>query len=170
MTAGMTPSIHSRIALRPSTGEDEPFLRKVYACTRAEELSLVDWSDEQKAAFLDLQFRAQHTHYHETMPAASYDLILEDNVAVGRLYADSRPDEVHIIDVALLPQHRNRGIGGHLIRRIMEEASTNSQSVSLYVEVFNRARQLYGRLGFREVRTEGIYILMSWRADFGLSL
>jgi ribosomal protein S18 acetylase RimI-like enzyme len=164
-TSGMTLSMYGQITLRAATGEDEPFLREVYAGTRADELALVNWNDEQKAAFLDMQFRAQHTYYHEQMPGAAYDVILEDGVAVGRLYVDFRPDDIHIIDIALLPQHRNRGIGAHLIRQIMEKAAANSQSVSLYVEMFNRARRFYDRLGFRELRTEGIYLLMSWRAD-----
>lgn len=161
----MTSAIHGQITLRASTAGDEPFLREVYAGTRADELALVDWSNEQKAAFLDGQFRAQHTYYHEQMPGAAYDIILEDGVAVGRLYVDSRPDDIHVVDIALLPQHRNRGIGAGLIRKIMQEAAANSQSVSLYVELFNRARRLYDRLGFREVRTEGIYMFMNWRAD-----
>ena len=169
LTRDTTPSIHGQITLRASTGEDESFLREVYAGTRADELALLDWSDEQKAAFLDMQFRAQHTYYHEQMPGGAYDIILEDGAAVGRLYVDCRPDDIHIIDIALLPQHRNRGIGGRLIRQIMEEAAANSQSVSLYVELFNRARRFYDRLGFREVRTEGIYLLTKWRADDGFA-
>lgn len=169
LTDNAIPSIHGQITLRASTGEDESFLREVYAGTRADELALVNWSNEQKAAFLDSQFRAQHTYYHDQMPDAAYDVILEDGVAVGRLYVDGRAGDIHIVDIALLPQHRNRGIGGHLIRQIMEEAAANSQSVSLYVELFNRARRFYGRLGFREVHTEGIYLLMSWRADHALA-
>ena len=169
MSGNIAPSIHGQIALRAATGEDEPFLREVYASTRADELALVDWSDAQKAAFLDMQFRAQHTYYHDQMPFGAYDIILEDGAAVGRLYVDTRPDDIHIVDIALLPQHRNRGIGGHLIRQIMEKAAANSQSVSLYVELFNRARRFYDRLGFREVRTEGIYLLTKWRADDGVA-
>ena len=169
LTRSMTSSIHGQITLRASTGEDEPFLREVYAGTRADELALVDWSEEQKAAFLDGQFRAQHTYYHEQMPGAAYDIVLEDGVGVGRLYIDRRAGDLHVVDIALLPQHRNRGIGGHLIRRIMEEAAAKSQSVSLYVELFNRARRFYDRSGFREVRTEGIYLLMKWRADDGIA-
>jgi ribosomal protein S18 acetylase RimI-like enzyme len=169
LTGDTTPSIHGQITLRASTGEDEPFLREVYASTRADELALVGWSGGQKAAFLDMQFRAQHTYYHEQMPDGAYDIILEDGVAVGRLYVDYRPDDIHIVDIALLPQHRNRGIGAHLIRQIMKGAAANSQSVSLYVELFNRARRFYDRLGFREVRTEGIYLLTKWRADDGVA-
>jgi ribosomal protein S18 acetylase RimI-like enzyme len=169
LTANATPSIHGRIALRASTAADEPFLREVYAGTRADELAIVPWSDEQKAAFLDMQFRAQHTYYHQHMPEAAYDIILEDGVAVGRLYVDCGRDDIHIVDIALLPQSRNRGIGVHLMRQIMEDAAARSKSVSLYVEQFNRARRFYARLGFREIRTEGIYLFMEWKADHGLA-
>ena len=56
------------VALRPVTDADEPFLREVYASSRADELSVVPWSDEQRAAFLDMQYRAQTTDYHRRFP------------------------------------------------------------------------------------------------------
>ncbi len=50
------------ITLRDETAEDDAFLREVYASSRADELALALWSQEQREAFLDSQFRAQHSY------------------------------------------------------------------------------------------------------------
>jgi ribosomal protein S18 acetylase RimI-like enzyme len=150
------------VTLRPAMDADEPFLRRVYNSTRQEELSVVPWSAEQLAAFLDMQFRAQHTFYHQHFPDAAYDLIVEDGQPIGRLYVDRRPNELNIMDIALLPEYQNRGIGTALIRAVMDEARASSRSVQLHVETFNRARHLYERLGFSSTQVDGVHIRMEW--------
>ena len=94
------------VNLRPMTDADLPFLHQVYAGTRADELAKTAWSDEEKQAFLDLQFQAQHTHYQKHFPEASYQIIEQVGEPIGRLYLDRRPEEVRIIDIALLPEQR----------------------------------------------------------------
>ena len=41
------------IVYRPKTDADRPFLSYVYATTRADEMSLVSWTAQQKAEFLE---------------------------------------------------------------------------------------------------------------------
>ena len=53
----------SRVTLRPIRDEDRPFLERLYASTRDEELRPVPWSDAQKTAFLASQYALQHAHY-----------------------------------------------------------------------------------------------------------
>ena len=100
------------VTTRAITPEDEPFLRRVYASTREEELSVIPWDDAQKDAFLRMQFDAQHRYYQDNFPEASFDVILVDGRPVGRLYVDRRADEIHIIDIALLPEARAPGSAG----------------------------------------------------------
>src|SRR6476661_1985070 len=87
------------LALRPITDADLPFLAEVYASTRREELAPVPWTAEQKAAFLQMQFAAQHSHYREHYAKAAFDLVLVDGVAAGRLYVASLPEELRIVDI-----------------------------------------------------------------------
>ena len=152
-------------ALRPTRAEDLGFLREVYAGTRADELARTPWSAEQKDAFLRMQFDAQHTFYHQQFAGAAYEVIELDGVPVGRLYTDRRADEIRILDIALLPEYRNRGIGSRHLRDIQEEARQSGQPVRIHVEVFNPARSLYDRMGFLPVREDGIHLLMEWRPD-----
>jgi len=151
------------ITLRPVTDEDTEFLFALYASTRAEELAVTGWSDEQKLAFLRMQFAAQTTDYERRFSqTASFDVVELDGVPIGRLYVERNPGEIHIVDVALLPRHRGRGIGAALIRGLQAECRESHRRLSIYVETFNRAQSLYRRLGFVPVRDEGVYLYMEW--------
>ncbi len=152
---------------RPITPEDREFLYRVYASTRAEEMVLVDWSDEQKADFLRFQFDAQHKYYQEQFPRAAYDLILIDSEPAGRLYVDRREDEIRLIDIALLPERRGGGLGGAILERILGEAAADRKPVRIHVEHNNRALALYHRLGFRQIEEQGVYYLMEWSPAAG---
>jgi ribosomal protein S18 acetylase RimI-like enzyme len=156
---GLT-ELPSGIALRRVSASDREFLLQVYASTREEELRLVDWSAEQKAAFVRMQFEAQDTDYRRNYAAASFDVIEVEREPAGRLYVDRRGDEIRIIDIALLPEHRGHGIGTTLIRQLLEEAAASGKRLSIHVELHNPARQLYERLGFVPVSEQGIYLLM----------
>jgi ribosomal protein S18 acetylase RimI-like enzyme len=150
------------ISLRPATGDDREFLYRVYASTRAEELAVVPWDYVQKEAFLRQQFGAQDSYYREHYPTASFDVIVRDGVEVGRLYVDRWADEIRIIDIALLPEYRNRGVGTTLLCRLMDEGRQSSRTLSIHVEQFNPARRLYERLGFEYREDRGVYLLMEW--------
>jgi GNAT superfamily N-acetyltransferase len=157
------------LTLRPIAAEDREFLCRLYASTRAEELALTDWSEERKEAFLRQQFEAQHSHYQQHYAGASFDLVVVDGEPAGRLYVDRSPqrwhDEIRLVDIALLPEHRGRGLGRRLLGELIEEARSAGRRLTIHVEMFNPALRLYERLGFRPISQYGIYHLMEWRAD-----
>jgi ribosomal protein S18 acetylase RimI-like enzyme len=150
------------ITLRAATDADAAFLQSVYASTRMEELAVTGWSDDQKQEFCLMQFRAQDSHYRAHFPNAEYHIIRSGNEDVGRLSIDPRNNAIHILDLALLPDHRNKGIGSSLLRKYQAEAGAGGHAVSIYVEKFNPALRLYERMGFRPVQEEGVHLLMKW--------
>jgi ribosomal protein S18 acetylase RimI-like enzyme len=150
------------IAFRPIRPEDEAFLYQVYASTRADELALVDWDEAQKEAFLKMQFNAQHQEYQRNYPDADFLIILLNDQPIGRLYIDRGEDEVRLIDIALLPEYRNGGIGTAILKDIQAEAANVGKSVTIHVEMFNPALRLYERLGFRKLEDRGVYYFMEW--------
>ena len=153
------------LAFRHITDADLPFLARVYASTRAEELATAStWSDEQKAAFIDHQFRAQHAHYQKYYPEADWLVTRHGSEDVGRLYIERWPTQHRIIDITFLPEHRGRGFGEALLRDLLEEAAAAGKDVSIHVEKFNPAMGLYRRLGFKCVEDKGVYDLMRWSA------
>ena len=153
------------ITLRDATAEDEAFLRQVYACTRAEEMALVPWTDEQREAFLRFQFDAQDSYYRSQFPEAAYQIILKDGAPVGRLYVYRNSTDMRILDITILPEHRAAGVGTSLIRDLQAEAEESNQPLNIWVENFNRSQSLFKRLGFLIVQEEGYNNLLEYRAE-----
>lgn len=140
-------------------------MRVLYHSTRAEEMQHFPFRDEQKQVFLDWQFDCQWKHYREHYPTCDRRVIELDGQAIGRLLIDRWPNEIRIVDIALLPEHRGKGIGAMLMRDVLEEGRRSAKPVSIHVEVFNPALHLYERLGFRKIDTSGAYFLMRWMPD-----
>jgi ribosomal protein S18 acetylase RimI-like enzyme len=158
------PTIADQVTLRPVTDDDRDFLVCVYASTRDEELSLVDWAEGHREAFVRMQFDAQDQQYRQLNPAGAFDVIEVGGRPAGRLYVDRRPTDIRIIDISLLPDFRGAGIGGALIASLMDEAAASNRTLSIHVEVHNRAAELYARLGFVAVAEHGVYRRMEWSA------
>jgi ribosomal protein S18 acetylase RimI-like enzyme len=152
-----------KVTLRAATPDDEPFLCRLYATTRESELALVAWPDDQKTAFVEMQFAAQAQYYREHYHDTTFDVILLDAAAIGRLYVARWTDEIRIVDIALLPECCNRGIGTQLLRELQEEARAAGKPLRIHVERFNPALRLYARLGFREIEDKGVYVFMEWK-------
>ncbi len=153
------------IELRTVTEDDADFLYSVYASTRADEMARVDWNTEKKEAFLRMQFNAQSQFYIENYPGAEFQVITLKAQPVGRLYIHRREDEIRIIDIALLPEYRNLGIGSALLQDILEQGKNLNLPVTIHVEQFNPALRLYKRRGFRQKEDKGVYLLMEWSSE-----
>lgn len=150
------------VTLRPRRDDDCDFLRALYAGTRTREMEVVPWSDDEKQAFLAMQFEAQTRHYDEFYSDAEFLIVETDDGPIGRLYLQRRNDEIRVVDIALVTSARSRGIGGALMRQVLKEARQRRVPCRIHVEADNPAMRLYRRLGFREVDENGVYRLMEW--------
>jgi ribosomal protein S18 acetylase RimI-like enzyme len=153
------------IELRNTLPDDEAFLLAVYGSARAEELALVPWSDEQRAAFLKMQLTAQHAYYREHFPDAHYKVILQNGEPVGRLYILKRDEGIRILDISLLPEHRNRGVGTLLIQELLNEGTATGRTVRIFVENFNPSLRLFQRLGFSVIDQKDFNLLLEWPSN-----
>ena len=160
------PLDESRLAtFRPATADDEPLLLAVYGSTRMEELALTNWDQAQRDAFVKMQFDAQHSHYREHYPEGEHLIILVNDDPVGRLYVASIAEEIRILDITVLPDHRRAGIGASIIKELMAEAEATEKPLRIYVESFNPSRQLFERLGFVKSGESGYSYLIEWRVS-----
>jgi ribosomal protein S18 acetylase RimI-like enzyme len=148
--------------LRPATEADRDFLLELYASTREQELAQVDWDEGARQAFVEHQFSAQDQHYRSNYPGATLDVIEVEGERAGRLYVYRGEEDIRIMDIAVAPEFRGRGIGTALIEELMAEAGSTGRSLSIHVEMQNPARALYERLGFVAVGEHGVYVLMKW--------
>lgn len=158
--SGGSSQLPDNVDFRPIRNADLEFLQALYASTRFDELNQVPWTQAQKDEFLESQFQAQHKHYQDHYPQADFLIIKEEGTAIGRVYVDRREDEIRLIDIALLPESRNQGLGSLLMEELLEESQAANKPVYLHVESFNPAFRLYQRLGFEVVEDRGVYQFM----------
>ena len=152
--AGQTAAVETR----PVAPEDDEFLLDVYASTRAEELAPVPWTDGQKRAFLRMQFDAQRGEYYKRFPDSDYRVILVGGRPAGRLWVARTPRQIRLLDIALLPEFRSRGIGASLVRQLMDEAGRAGLPLRHMVfELNENAIRFYERLGFTRLELHGAY-------------
>ena len=149
-------------ALRPETDDDIPFLMRLYASTREEELAPVPWSVDQKQTFLVSQFQAQRYHYRTQIAGCTFDVIEHRGEPAGRLYLEPRLSQLYIVDIALLPAWRGQGFGTAILAALQATAGAIGKGVGIMVEKYNPALRLYRRLGFTDIADHGVYLEMEW--------
>jgi GNAT superfamily N-acetyltransferase len=151
------------ISVRPEQPQDEDFLFELYASTRHEELEAWGWPPEMREAFLKMQFKASQGQ-HRAYPEAEFQVVLLDGAKAGRLIVNRTRAELQLVDMALLPQHRNAGIGTALLQRLFGEAAATGLPLRLQTARGSRAARLYQRLGFVQTGATELHLEMEWRA------
>ena len=164
---GLTPDAGPRrdmgaLSLRPEQPQDEAFLFELYSSTRQEELDAWGWPPELRGPFLKMQFQASQG-YHAAFPAADFQIVLLNGRGAGRLVVYRSGEDLRIVDIALLPEHRNSGIGSALVRRVCAAAGAQGKPVRLSVLKSNRAQRLYARLGFVTIAQTELHLEMEWQ-------
>jgi ribosomal protein S18 acetylase RimI-like enzyme len=156
------PGDAASVTLRAAAPEDEPFLFEVYQSTRVDELASLGWAAAQQEAFLRMQFTAQGLAYGAQFPAADQMIVLRDGLPVGRMLIDRSGEEVYLVDITLLAEHRGAGIGASLMRALQREAAAACQPLRLRVLKSSRAVRFYERLGFSKIDESSTHFKMEW--------
>ena len=148
------------IVLRQALPDDEEFLLKVFesACERILPYLPLDAAGKQR--FVRSQYDAMTSSRLQIFPDCSREIIEIGARPAGFLSLDRNGTRVRIVDITLLPEFRNMGIGGALLRRILAEADECRMAVDLRVERDNPAKRLYERIGFTMVADDGVYVTM----------
>jgi len=146
------------VSLRQATPDDEGFLLDLYGSTRDEELTGLDWDDNQKQAFIKMQFLVRERSY----PRGDDQIILLDERPIGRMLVNRSDSAILLTDIALLTEYRNTGIGTGLIQDLMKEAADSAKPLHLHVLETSAAVRLYERLGFSRLGTDAAYLEMKW--------
>jgi ribosomal protein S18 acetylase RimI-like enzyme len=91
------------------------------------------------------------TKFREYFDPNKTKIIQADGIDIGMLKVEERADCVYLCDIQIASTYRNKGIGTHLIETVIKSANLVDKSVRLRVLNGNPARNLYLRLGFREI-------------------
>jgi len=154
------------VELRPVSDADDGFLLSVYASTREDELAQVEWAEGQKEIFLRWQLDLQRREYEARFPDADYRVIVVDQQPAGRIWIGADDEQIRLLDIALLPDFQNRGVGTALLERLKKHADGERKALRHMVFVLNNnAERFYERLGFQEIEDFGAYKHMEWRQE-----
>jgi ribosomal protein S18 acetylase RimI-like enzyme len=147
-------------------GADEGFLLRVFREGHGTEFQFSSLPPAQLEALFEIQHRAQQASYRSRYPQSDQLLISVADEPAGRLWFAETPDEVRILDVALLSAFRSRGIGTAILRDLQKLSQNSQRPLRLAVAQSNKAAlRFYLRSGFVERRSHPFHIEMEFLPD-----
>jgi ribosomal protein S18 acetylase RimI-like enzyme len=155
------PSPLGMLHLRPEREEDHAFRYRLFCDSQGPEFALL-----APAAFeqvMTQQFHAQTLSYLSQFPQARFDIVELSGERVGRLVVDRPGPVLHIIDQAIVPQRRRRGVGTAIVRALMDEAQAAGIPVRIEAAKDDPLLPFYRRLGFVPDESVTLYARLEWR-------
>ncbi|MFI0845888.1 GNAT family N-acetyltransferase [Mesorhizobium sp. IMUNJ 23232] len=153
-----------RLRLRPERDDDEDFRLDLFCTSRPPEWQMAGFEPNMLRLLMRQQFQAQTVSYRAQFPGARFDIIELDGAPIGRIVVNRPGGFIHIIDQAIVPDLRGRGIGTSLMAKLMDEAARGGIPVRLKVASDNDpSMRLYLRLGFEVIDRTEMYLEMEWR-------
>lgn len=148
-----------QVALIPACDRDGPFLFRLFCSIREPDFAFL--GDIERDAILNMQYSAWQRSVCASWPHARHMIVTEDGQPIGRFSIARNGNVLHLIEIALLPERQNRGIGSFLMMQLENEAGDDmGAEIRLYVFRSSRAVRFYQRRGFVPVSDDGIYLLM----------
>lgn len=136
----------------PRGAEDRLLLLAAYASSREDDTELALRHPDSRRAVIEHEFDSRQLCYPVDFPGVEYFLLRLDAAPAGRLYLQSAPTFVFVVDLVLLPPWRGHGRGTALLRELIDTSHAAGRVVRLHVAKNNpRADALYRRLGFQTV-------------------
>ena len=151
------------IHLRPQRADDADFLFALFCSAREAEFAMLP--PQQRERLLRLQHEAQCRDYAARFPLAERLIIEFDGQSAGRLLLNRAEDELRVIDIAVIPALRGRGIASTVLKSVMSQAEAARTPLTLSVWRENPATALYARLGFRVRAESATHLELEWRSD-----
>jgi ribosomal protein S18 acetylase RimI-like enzyme len=156
------------LRLRPERSEDDAFRFQLFCDSRPAEFSLLRLDAGALDQFMRMQFQAQTQTYRANFPNARFDIIELDRLPIGRIVVNRPGPFLHIVDQAIVPSLRNRGLGTVVMKALMDEAGRAGLPVRLKVASTNDpSMRLYLRLGFVPIQHDVLYVEMEWMGPAG---
>lgn len=152
------------LSFRDAEKADDPFLLHLYGTTHGQELRLLSLPALHLAAMTGMQFEAQRQAYRSQYPNSQRLLVLREGNPIGYLCFDMGPEELRILDIALLPEYQGRGCGTAIFTTLIDRARRLQIPLRLSVQRSNaEALRLYRRVGFVQRSQGPLSIEMEFR-------
>lgn len=163
VAAARGPTEKCEVTVRHAAPHESEFIFEVYAASRADEVAMFGWDVAQTDAFLRSQFDIRGRSYAMQFPRATHSVIVFEKNNAGTMVIDRAEGAFTLVDIAVLPEYRRRGIASHLLRELQTQAAEENKSVVLHVEKINAtALKLYRKHEFDVTAETDLYYEMRW--------
>jgi RimJ/RimL family protein N-acetyltransferase len=153
------------LTLRPEREDDRAFRYRLFCDSRLPEWYVVQIEPQMREHLMQHQFEAQTVTYRQRFPRARFDIIELAGEPIGRIVVNRTSPYLHLVDHAIVPERRSKGIGTTIMRALMDEARDAGIPFRLKVASANDpSLRLYLRLGFRPIAEIPEYIELEWNA------
>jgi len=157
------PSPLGELTFRPERAEDADFRYALFRRSRGPEWDQAPIEPALLEQIMRHQFQAQSVGYSGQFPQAAFEIIELEGEPIGRIVIDRPGDQIHLVDLAIVPARRGQGAGEAIMRALMGEAAAAGVPVRLEVASSNDPSfRLYQRLGFRQTAETPMYLAMEW--------
>lgn len=148
--------------LRPCTEADNAFVYDVFCTTWEHEVAALP-NQNLAQHVLRIQHIAQERRFESHYPSHQRYVVLVDGEPAGRLYVHESDSVMHVIDLTLMPQFRDHGVGTRIFRDLFTHAAQEGQTISLRVARRNeRATDFYTSIGFRLMTVDDLDNYFEW--------
>ena len=146
-----------QVTTRAASPEDDSFLYELFKSVRAPEFASAQLGPAQLEMLLGIQYAGQKMTYGAQYPDSDRIIQLEGS-PIGRIWLHRGPAEHRLVDIALMPEFRNRGIGAGLITQAISEAQSAGVQLCCSIALTNQGSlRFHQRLGFQIVGQDDMY-------------
>jgi len=156
----------SRLTLRPARPEDEDLTFRIFVASKELDFRDMLLPQHQKDFLLKQQNFSQLYNWRHRYPDMEQWIIEFAGEPVGRLIFALQPDQILVLDLAMLPGRRGVGGGRRVIKDVIfAEAIRTGKIARASVAPYNPVRKLYARLGVTELPPidDSPMIPLEWR-------
>lgn len=151
------------ISLCPVEAKDNEFLLRIFKESRPDLDCINGISENQKAGIILQQFKLEQQQLKKMYINAEFNIVKLDEEPIGRLYIHHGQASERIVQIGLLEEYRSLGIGGKLMKSVIENTIKERKILCLQVAWFNQmAMVFYERLGFRITENKGVFYEMQY--------
>lgn len=167
-TARIVATSAGDFTLRPERADDATFLRRLFVANNAGMLRDAGIAESVIDNLMDVQFRSQADTYRRQFPHAEFLIVERDGEAIGRWICDDEGDAELFVDIALLPESQNRGLGAAFVAAMMRRALDRGKAPRASVLASNLpCLKMCRRIGFRVVDRDDVYVHLRGVRDVG---
>jgi ribosomal protein S18 acetylase RimI-like enzyme len=159
LTSDRAAAVAPTWSVRLADGSDEVLLLRIFAESHCAGFELLGLEPAALDGLIRMQLEARQAQYRMHPGAGEYVICLntgQDGVPVGSCWLSDTAEQVRVLDIAVLVEHRRRGVARAVLTGLCAGAAAAGKPVRLSVWRENdAARELYRALGFRPDPTVG---------------